>query len=76
VIIIVVIVVMLIRRWKKKHPREIKGENILRAEKDIKVIEPEQFKEEFIVDKEYTDDKPKYVQRVVTKKKSTSKKKR
>ncbi|NLL56766.1 MAG: hypothetical protein GX242_06100 [Clostridiales bacterium] len=75
VVIIVVIVVLLIRRWKKKHPKKVVGENILKAEKDIKVIEPEQQqKEDFIIDEDYTDDKPKYVQRVVPKKKKSKNK--
>ncbi len=66
VVIVVVIVVLVIRRWKKKHPKEVKGENILKAEKEIKVVEPEsKDKEDFIIDDEYVDDKPKYVQRVV-----------
>ncbi len=75
VVIVVVIVVVLIRRWQKKHPKEVKGENIVKAEKEIKPIVPIIAKEEILESDEYSDEveKPKYVQRVV--RKDTKKKK-
>lgn len=73
--ILAVIIVMLIRRWRKKHPKEIVGENILKAEKEIKVITPEQqFKEDIADNSEYIDEKPRYVQRVVKNNKKKKKK--
>jgi hypothetical protein len=68
VVIIIVIIILLVRRWKKKHPRTVRGENILKTEKEIKVVTMEQYREDMPEDKEYVDNKPKYVQRVVTKK--------
>lgn len=69
VIIVVVVVVMLIRRWQKKHPREVRGENIVKTEKEIKVVAPVVSKEQMLESDEYSDEvaKPKYVQRVVKK---------
>lgn len=75
VVIVIVIVIVLIRRWQKKHPREVKGENIVKTEKEIKVITPNINKEDILESDEYSDEvaKPKYVQRVVRKDKKKKK---
>jgi len=75
VIIIVVVVVVLVRRWKKKHPKETVGENVVKTEKEIKVVEtPSQTKEDIVEDEEYSDKMPvTYNQRVVKKGKKKKK---
>lgn len=77
-VIIVVVVVVVIRTWKKKHPKEVVGENVVKTEKDIKVVVQNQEKVETVVDDEYSDEvvKPVYVQRVTNKKKGKNKKKK
>lgn len=77
IVIVIVVVVLIIRRWQKKHPREVKGENILKTEKEIKVIAPVLNKEDILESDEYSDEvaKPMYVQRVVRKGSPKKKKK-
>lgn len=78
VAIIITIAVVLVKRWKKKHPKPIAGENVVKTTKDI-VVAPtvENKKEEADEDiDEYTDDAPKKiqtVQRVVNKGKKKKK---
>ncbi|MCI5790659.1 MAG: hypothetical protein MR239_02075 [Clostridiales bacterium] len=76
VAIIVVVIVVLVRRWKKKHPKEVVGENVANPAKDIKVVEtPSVEKVDVEEDEEYSDVvKPVYTQRVVKKGKSNYKK--
>ena len=64
--ILVTVVVVLIRKWKKKHPREVVVENVAKTEKDIKVIPTEtQVKEDALEADDYVDEiKINYVQRV------------
>lgn len=80
VAIILVVVVVLVRRWKKKHPKEVVGENVVSTNpvKDIKVVEtPSGAKEDLEEDEEYSDVvKPVYTQRVVNKGKKNKKKKK
>ncbi len=75
IVIVIVIVIVLIRRWQKKHPREVKGENIAKTEKEIKVVAPIINREDILESDEYSDEveKPKYVQRVVRKDKKKKK---
>lgn len=72
VVIIVTIVVVLVKRFRKKHPKKVKGENVVKTEKAI-VVEPIKPTEkvDVLTDDEFTDkeEKPKYVQRVLPKKK-------
>ncbi len=79
VAIIVVVIVVFVRRWKKKHPKEVVGENVVnpaKEAKDIKVVEtPSVEKVDVEEDEEYSDVvKPVYTQRVVKKSKSNYKK--
>jgi hypothetical protein len=56
-VIIVTIIAVLVNRWKKKHPKEVVGENIVKTEKDIKVINPEpDVKEDALEFDEYVDE--------------------
>lgn len=74
--IIITVVVVVINKWKKRHPKQVVGENTVKTEKDIKVVLPEvQVKEEAEEDEEYVDEiKPRYVQRTVNKGKKKKKK--
>ncbi len=76
IIIIIVVIVVLVRKFKEKHPRKVVGENMVKTEKDIKVVEPEaQEKEEALEFDEYVDEiKPVVQQRVLPKKKKKKKK--
>ena len=76
VAIIVVVAVVLVRRWKKKHPKEVVGENVANPVKEIKVVEtPSVEKVDVEEDEEYSDVvKPVYTQRVVKKGKGNYKK--
>lgn len=75
--IIITIIAVLVNRWKKRHPKQVVGENIVKTEKDIKVVTPEpQVKEDALEADEYVDEiKPIYVQRTVNKGKKKKKKK-
>ncbi|MDD4315948.1 MAG: hypothetical protein PHC84_02180 [Clostridia bacterium] len=71
-VIIATIVVVLVKKFKKKHPKKVKVENAVKTEKSI-IVEPIKPTEKADVqnEEEFTDkeEKPKYVQRVLPKKK-------
>ena len=65
-VIIVTVIAVLVKRWKKKHPKEVVVENVAKTEKDIKVVpSAPQVKEDALEADEYVDEiKPVYNQRV------------
>ncbi len=72
IVIIMTVVVVLVKKFRKKHPKKVKGENVVKTEKTI-VVEPIKPTEkvDVLTEDEFTDkeEKPKYVQRVLPKKK-------
>ncbi|MFW5780154.1 MAG: hypothetical protein ACOCWI_01700, partial [Bacillota bacterium] len=71
-VILVTVIVVLFKRFKKKHPKKVKGENVVKTEKSIETAPVEKSEKEDVVnEEEFTDkeEKPKYVQRVLPKKK-------
>lgn len=77
-VIIVTVVVVLFKRFKKKHPKKVKGENVVKTEKVIEVAPAQSAeKEDIVSEDEFVDkaetEKPKYTQRVLPKKKKKKK---
>ncbi len=79
VVILLTVVVVLFRRFRRKFPKKVKGENIVKTEKIIEVTpkQPSE-KDDIIDDDEFIDkveyEQPKYVQRVLPKKKRKKRK--
>ncbi|MDI9486589.1 MAG: hypothetical protein QM214_01570 [Bacillota bacterium] len=75
-IIIITVLVVIIKRVRKKYPKKVKGENVVKTEKSLDITPVQKtdkvdvINEEEFVDKE---EKPKYVQRVLPKKKKKKK---
>ncbi len=72
IVIIIVVIVIIVRYVKKKHPKEVVGENVVKTEKDIKVIPTTpDVKEDALEADEYVDNvkKPIVQQRTVQHKK-------
>ena len=77
-IIIFALAATIIKRYRKKHPKKVKGENKVKTEKVIDVPNKQNEKEDIVTDDEFIDkqeeEKPAYIQRVLPKKKKKKKK--
>ena len=78
VVIVITVVVVIVNRWKKKHPKEVIVDNIVKTEKDIKIVPTvSKEKEEALESDAYVDEiKPVYRPTDHQKKKNKNNKKR
>ncbi len=74
IIIIIVIIVVLVRRFKEKHPRKVRGVNVVNTEKDLVVKEPEVDENEEVLESDNFVDEIKPMARPIVKQGVSAKK--